>query len=71
VFATRVIEAVDVFEEGDLDLAIGLPVATPDQFELQRFEKAFDRCPAGDLQSKSAERGLNCRNSCLSRSSNF
>ena len=37
-----VIEAVDVFEEGDLDFATGLPVATPDQFGLQRFEEAFD-----------------------------
>lgn len=37
-----VIEAVDVFEEGDFDLATGLPVAAPDEFGLQRFEEAFD-----------------------------
>ncbi len=68
MFAAGVVEAVDVFEEGDFDLTAGLPVATPDQFGLERLEEAFDRCPAGDLQSKSAERGQNCRNSCLSRS---
>lgn len=42
MFASRVVEAVDVFEEGDLDLATGLPVAAPDEFGLQRFEEAFD-----------------------------
>jgi hypothetical protein len=57
VFAARVIEAVDVFrcpamvclqtmrgEEGDLDLATGLPVPPPDQFGLQRLEEGFDGC---------------------------
>jgi len=34
VFAARVIEAVDVFEDGDLDLAAGLPVPAPDLFDL-------------------------------------
>jgi hypothetical protein len=42
VFASRVVEAVDVFEEGDLDLSTGLPVAAPDEFGLQGFEEAFD-----------------------------
>ena len=42
MFASRVVEAVDVFEEGDFDLAAGLPVAAPDQFGLQRLEEAFD-----------------------------
>ena len=42
MFSARVVEAVDVFEEGDLNLAAGLPVAAPDQFRLQRFEEAFD-----------------------------
>ena len=42
MFPARVVEAVYVFEEGDFDLATGLPVAAPDQFGLQRFEEAFD-----------------------------
>ncbi len=42
MFASRVVEAVDVFEEGDLDLATGLPFAAPDEFSLQGFEEAFD-----------------------------
>lgn len=42
MFASRVVEAVNVFEEGDLDLATGLPVAAPDEFGLQRLEEAFD-----------------------------
>ena len=42
MFSARVVEAVDVFEEGDLDFAAGLLVAAPDQFCLQGFEEAFD-----------------------------
>ena len=42
MFAARVLEAVDVFEDGDLDLAAGLSVPAPDQFGLQRLEEAFD-----------------------------
>ena len=42
MLASRVVEVVDVFEEGDLDLATGLPVAAPDEFGLQRLEEAFD-----------------------------
>lgn len=40
--AAGIIEAVDVFEEGDFDLPTRLPVLPPDQFGLQRFGKAFD-----------------------------
>ena len=42
MFAARVVESVDVFEEGGFDLSAGLPVAPPDQFSLQRLEEAFD-----------------------------
>ena len=42
MFSARVVEAVDVFEEGDFDLAAGLPGAAPDEFRLQRLEEAFD-----------------------------
>ena len=42
VFSTRIIKAVDVFEEGDLDVAPGVPVAAPDAFSLQGLEEAFD-----------------------------
>ena len=42
MFTSRVVEAVDVFEEGDLDLATGLPVVPPYQFGFQRLEEAFD-----------------------------
>jgi hypothetical protein len=38
----RVVEAVDVFEEGDFELPAALPAATPDQFSLERFEETFD-----------------------------
>ena len=69
MFAAQVVEAVDVFEECKLDLTPGMPVAVPDQFGLERLEEAFDRCLAGDLQRKSAERGRNCRNNCPCRSS--
>lgn len=55
----RVVEAVDVFEHCDLDVPSRLPGVSPDQLGLERFEEALDLCPAGDLQSKSAERGPN------------
>ena len=42
MFASRVVEAVDVFEEGDFDLAACLPVAAPNELGLQRLEEAFD-----------------------------
>lgn len=42
MFATRVIEAVDIFEEGNFDLAPVLPVPPTDQFGRQRFEDAVD-----------------------------
>ena len=40
--AAWIVEAVDVFEEGDFDVSAGLPVAAPDEFGLQRFKEAFD-----------------------------
>lgn len=42
MFSAQIVEAVDVFEEGDLDLTTGLPVAAPDQLGLKGFEEAFD-----------------------------
>ena len=42
MFPARIVEAVDVFEEGDLDLATGFPVPSPDKFCLERLEDAFD-----------------------------
>ena len=42
MFAARVVEAINVFEEGDLDVTPGVPVAPPDQFGLQRLEEALD-----------------------------
>ena len=42
MFAARVVEAIDVFEEGDLDVASGVPFAPPDQFGLQGLEEALD-----------------------------
>ena len=40
--AARVVEAVDVFKEGDFDVAAGLPVSAPEQFGLEGFEEALD-----------------------------
>ena len=40
--AARVVEARDVFGDGDLDLAAGLPVSAPDRFCLHRLDEAFD-----------------------------
>ena len=42
MFAAGVVKAVYVFEEGDLDLAAGLPVPSLEQFRLERLEEAFD-----------------------------
>jgi hypothetical protein len=42
VFSAWVVEAVDILEESNFDLSAGVPVATPDQFGLERFEEAFD-----------------------------
>ena len=42
MFAAEVVEAIYVFEEGDLNLAPGLPVQSPGQFRLERLEEAFD-----------------------------
>ena len=40
--AARVVEAVDVFKEGDFDVAAGLPVSAPEQFGLEGFEELLD-----------------------------
>ncbi len=39
-----IVEAVDVFEDGDFDLSSCLPVSAPDHFGFEGFEKAFDSC---------------------------
>ena len=39
MLAARIIEAVDIFVEGDLDLTAGLPVEAPDQLGLRRLVK--------------------------------
>ena len=39
--AAGIVEGVDVFEEGDFNVAAGLPIAAPDQFRLKRLEEAF------------------------------
>jgi hypothetical protein len=44
VFAARIVEAVDVFENGDFDLSSCLPVSAPDHFGFEGFEKALDSC---------------------------
>jgi len=38
----RVIEAVDVLEDGGFGLASCLPCAAPDQFGLDRLEEGLD-----------------------------
>lgn len=42
--AAWVVEAVDVFEDGNFDVSTGLPVPAPDQFGLEGFEETFDGC---------------------------
>ncbi len=42
MFSAWVVEAVDILEESNFDPSAGVPVATPDQFGLERFEEAFD-----------------------------
>jgi hypothetical protein len=58
VFPARIVETVDVFEESNLDLATGLPVATPDEFGLQRLEEAFDGGIEAPMFVKRAVRAL-------------
>ena len=41
--APRVIEAVNVFEDGDLRVSAGLPRMLPDQLRLGGFEEGFHR----------------------------
>lgn len=38
----RVVEAVDVFKDCDLDISAHVPGASPNQFGLERFEEALD-----------------------------
>ena len=40
--ASRVVEAIDVFEDCDLGIASRLPGTLPQQFSLDRLEKGFD-----------------------------
>lgn len=42
MFSAQVVEDVCTFEEGDLDVAVGLPVVTSYQFGFQRLEEALD-----------------------------
>ena len=41
--AAWIIEAIDVFKDGDLDSAPGLPGMSPDQFSFDGFEEGFHR----------------------------
>jgi hypothetical protein len=62
VFTSRVVEDVDVFEEGKLYLAAGLPVAPTDEFGLQRMSDARSRlaraAKAGAIPGGSIEEGV-------------
>ena len=40
--ASRIIEAVDVFKDGDLSVATCAPGALPQQLSLDRLEEGFD-----------------------------
>jgi len=40
--AAWIIEAVDVFEDGDLGLPSGVPCVPPDQFGFDAFEEGLD-----------------------------
>jgi len=41
--ASRVVEAVDVFEDGHLSLPAGVPCVSPDQLCFDRFEERLNR----------------------------
>lgn len=41
MFATRVVETADVFEEAGFNLAAGLPAMVPNEFSLQVDEEVF------------------------------
>lgn len=43
VFASRVIEAIDIFEDGDFSGSACLPRVPPNQFGFNGFEEAFYR----------------------------
>ena len=55
--ASWIVEAIDVFKDCHLSFPSCFPRMPPDQFCFDGFEERLDHCPAGDLQSKSAERG--------------
>ena len=38
----RVVEAIDVFENSELDVPARLPRVSPDQLSLEGFEEALD-----------------------------
>jgi hypothetical protein len=40
--SARIVEAVDVLEEGCVDLPSGVPGVAPDEFGLHRLEECFD-----------------------------
>jgi len=42
--ASRIVEAVYVFEDRHLCLPAGFPCIAPDQFSLDGFEERFDSC---------------------------
>tara|TARA_R110002126_G_C10317815_1_gene488612 strand:+ start:628 stop:786 length:159 start_codon:yes stop_codon:yes gene_type:complete len=41
MFTTRIIEAIDIFEDGHFCLPARVPDASPDQFCLNSFEECF------------------------------
>lgn len=42
--ASRIVEAIDVFKDGDLCVATRAPGALPEQLGLDRLEEGFHRC---------------------------
>ena len=41
--SARVVEAGDVFEDGNLEISAGLPGTPPDQFDLDGFDEDVHR----------------------------
>ncbi len=44
MLASRILEAIDVFQDGDLSVATCVPGALPQQLSLDRLEEGFYRC---------------------------
>jgi len=42
--ASRIVEAIYVFKDGDLSVATCAPGALPQQLSLDRLEEGFHRC---------------------------